>query len=428
MSRFEYKDGTEFEQLSNKEMDKYIDHFRNTHNMVDPSNTNMPLEKMYKYNTKAQKIEVYYTNFDPTTGKPTANAKNQQTNTQTESNQQTDYTEGESNIILPNSGIEDVEAEGMSQAENIHSNMIQLPPNFVNELAKAMILAKSIEEKGIEEPIRPVEPNRSDFNEDEDYENALETYDEEYSNWVAFKKDYMNNPIQKKDIAKLNENVLYQTGTLQELSQQQNEIIERGFNSLDQSSILTQQNEVIQRGFDNVSNYMNPYRNMDKRQMVEEYEKLGFKYLGSMDKETIDDLSKKLNFAKEIELQSKALVEYKLNNPPYIEKGFDRLNFDTFSKVNKENPRDGTPLSKTYKFIQKGIPEIKIQFNSQTGVYDAIQGKESFSTRHYKDMDRWALSGGYYSSELKELRKIRIGQEKPESIKYKNYFFGARRL
>lgn len=182
--------------------------------------------------------------------------------------------------------------------------------------------------------------------------------------------------------------------------------------------------ETITTQFNKVSDYLQPLRNKTKEEIINEYERIGSLYFSSLKEDTREDLMKRLDILKSMDAQAKALAEYKMSNPPYIEKDFTRAGFDMFYKVGDTTPNN-IPLYKKYKFIQK-IPDIVISFDPKTGLYKCNQGNEIYVARNYKIADKWATLGGFYNAELTELRKMKI---KMENLNDKFYpIFKARKL
>lgn len=270
------------------------------------------------------------------------------------------------------------ESSKVSQQQQEEENYVKIDPESLYQLAQ---LLKQKEEQDIEEEITFLEPQREDFLSQGDYERSYEL-------WLE-RKDYYEKLQQKRqkplvqgDIEDLQSGI---SGSLEETTQQ-----------------LTQQ-------INNVNDYLSPYRNKTKEDIINEYERIGILYYDNLDNATKKDLGDKLDFIKKIEIQSKALNEYKKNNPPYIEKDYIRSGFDMFYKIGETAPNN-TPLNKSYKFIQK-IPDINIKFNPKTGFYDCTQGKEKYIAKNYRLADKWATLGGFYTFELQQLRTIKIKQD-----------------
>ena len=175
----------------------------------------------------------------------------------------------------------------------------------------------------------------------------------------------------------------------------------------------------IARGVSNLRNtpntlnyYMNPYKNMDKEQIIQELNKTGLMYVDSQTKDTKEEVLNKLEIVKMLENQSKAMIEIKMNRQPYIENGFERIGFDTFEKIG-QLAKNGTPLEKVFKFIQ-GIEPIHIKFDTKSGNYIGTQGNEKYTARDFKTINKWSLLGGFKSKELKIVREARRKQEDRE--------------
>lgn len=247
----------------------------------------------------------------------------------------------------------------VQQGGQIQGGMIHLPPDFVQQLAEAIKLSK--------------QPNiQNDLDEEANFDEPEE---EDFNQEYAKSEDIQN-----------------VTGVIQQVSNQLND-------------------------------YVNPYRNKTQEEIIKEYEKIGMLYYDNLNESTKDELGERLNFIKKIEEQSKALAQYKMNNPPYIQKDFDRATFDMFTKDNVTSK--GIPLSKTYKFIQK-IPDINIKFDAKTGFYKCNQDNETYIAKNYKFANKWASLGGFHMDELRELRKMAIKQN---SLNDKFYpIFKARKL
>ena len=170
---------------------------------------------------------------------------------------------------------------------------------------------------------------------------------------------------------------------------------------------------------------MQPFRNKTKEEIIQEFSKIGNSYLQNLNDDTKEDLLRRLDFEKALQVQAKALADYKMNNPPYIEKDFNRIGFDTFYKIG-DTSYNGTPLSKEYKFIQKEIPKISIRFDPKTGFYKCKQDNDVYIAKNYSIADKWALKGGFYEYELTKLREMKI---KMENLNDKFYpIFKARKL
>jgi hypothetical protein len=262
-----------------------------------------------------------------------------------------------SNILLLES--ESNKQGGQTQG-GTQGGMIQLPPDFVQQLAEAIKLSQ--------------QPNiQNDVDEEADYDEP----DEE-----DFKEDFAT------------------SGDIQNVA------------------------GVVQQVSNQLSDYVNPYRNKTQEEIIKEYEKIGMLYYDNLNESTKDELGERLNFIKKIEEQSKALAQYKMNNPPYIQKDFERATFDMFTKEGDKTPK-GIPLSKTYKFIQK-IPDINIKFDVKSGFYKCNQDNETYIAKNYKLADKWASLGGFHMDELRELRKIAIKQNNLNDKFYP--IFKARKL
>jgi len=301
--------------------------------------------------------------------------------TQIKSNQKSDYYD---KIFEKNSSLlqkdlefklsEDEEEEEEEEESNLpktkqtiqtqggqtQGGMIQLPPDFVQQLAEAIKLSQ---QSNIQ----------NDIDEEADYDEPEE---EEFNQEYATSADIQN-----------------VAGAVQQVSNQLND-------------------------------YVNPYRNKTQEEIIKEYEKIGMLYYDNLNESTKDELGERLNFIKKIEEQSKALAQYKMNNPPYIQKDFERATFDMFTKEGDKTPK-GIPLSKTYKFIQK-IPDINIKFDVKSGFYKCNQHNETYIAKNYKLADKWASLGGFHMDELRELRKIAIKQNNLNDKFYP--IFKARKL
>ena len=263
-----------------------------------------------------------------------------------------------SNILLLES--ESNKQGGQTQGGQTQGGMIQLPPDFVQQLAEAIKLSQ--------------QPNiQNDVDEEAEYDEPEE---EDFNQEYATSADIQN-----------------VAGVVQQVSNQ-------------------------------LSDYVNPYRNKTQEEIIKEYEKIGMLYYDNLNESTKDELGEKLNFIKKIEEQSKALAQYKMNNPPYIQKDFERATFDMFTKEGDKTPK-GIPLSKTYKFIQK-IPDINIKFDVKSGFYKCNQDNETYIAKNYKLADKWASLGGFHMDELRELRKIAIKQNNLNDKFYP--IFKARKL
>lgn len=238
-----------------------------------------------------------------------------------------------------------------------------------------------------------------------------EDYEDEDSYYLALEQaGLITEPIEEVGLKDIKESMEKQTKGMELQSQ-----------SLDEQ--LTGLNEAIQTN--SVSYYMQPFRNKSKEEIVNEFKKIGNTYMQNMNDDTKEDLLRRLDFEKAIQAQAKALSDYKLNNPPYIERDFTRAGFDLFYKVG-DTSYNGTPLSKEYKFIQKEIPKISIRFDPKTGFYKCKQGEDVYIAKNFSVADKWSLKGGFYEYELSKLREMKI---KMESLNYKTApIFKARKL
>lgn len=160
-----------------------------------------------------------------------------------------------------------------------------------------------------------------------------------------------------------------------------------------------------------VGDIMNPYRNMPREQIVEEFKRLGVSNWAALGRDTQEVLSRKLNFVKALEEQAEALAAYQQIRPSYIDPTFVRSSFDTFVNTHKSSVR-GVPIHQTYKYIIPSIPHAVVKLNPKTGMYDLIQGPTTDHAKNWRDAERWALMGGDYADEMTELRKIRQKTER----------------
>lgn len=174
-----------------------------------------------------------------------------------------------------------------------------------------------------------------------------------------------------------------------------------------------------------VANIMNPYRDLTREQLVDEFTRLGYGNWAALGSDTQQELSRKLNMVKAIEEQAEAMIAYKQLNPRYIESGFERRAFDIFVK-NTALSANGKPLGQTFAYVPQQIPRATISFNQKTGMYDLSQNGVVDHVKNYKDAEKWALMGGDYAEELRELRKIRQLTERRE-IK-RPFVFQARKI
>jgi hypothetical protein len=156
-----------------------------------------------------------------------------------------------------------------------------------------------------------------------------------------------------------------------------------------------------------IGEYINPYHNKTREQVIQEYNRLGGLYLESLTPETKEDIVKKVDMLKAIKAQNEALVDYQLNKPYSIERGYNRLGFDTFIKTISENP-----MNQSFKFIQKSIPEITLKYNPNTSRFEVKQGSDIQLEKNYNKAKEFAIKGGFYQDELKELRNAKSAVEK----------------
>ena len=101
--------------------------------------------------------------------------------------------------------------------------------------------------------------------------------------------------------------------------------------------------------------------------------------------------------------QAKAIYDYKTNQEKLIPKNYRRSGFDMFVKDGEKNLR-GTPLSKEVKFIYDKIPPVYINFKN--GKYECHQDGKFITTKNFRDAERFANKGGFYSQELSLLRQV----------------------
>ena len=263
--------------------------------------------------------------------------------------------------------------------------VVELSTDTIIQLSQAIINAQKGQSysKYPSKPIEPVAPDQADYDNMLAYESAMEDYYNQYEKYQEQMRTFTTfNPEEFEK-----EQELAKSQDIQELG---NEIGRQ----------LGYQTNTI-------GEYINPYRNMSREQVIDEYNRIGGLYLESIIPETKEDIAKKVNLYKEIKAQSEALVDYQTNKPYSIEKGYSRLGFDTFIKTISENPMD-----QKFKFIQKSIPEVHLKFNPDKSRFEVKQGNEIQLEKNYKIAKQFALKGAFYQDELKELRNAKNAIEK----------------
>lgn len=189
--------------------------------------------------------------------------------------------------------------------------------------------------------------------------------------------------------------------------------------------LLEQGLQGVSQAVESVADIMNPYRGLTRQEILDEFRRIGFTNLSTLSADTLEVLTRKLNMAKAIDEQAEALEAYKTRTPAYIASDFSRSSFDTFVKTT-EVSRTNTPLEQTYKFIPREIPEAHIKFIPERGLYELRQAGKVQYVKSFRDAERWALMGGEYATEMKELRRIRAMTERREVEKH--IIFKARKV
>lgn len=180
----------------------------------------------------------------------------------------------------------------------------------------------------------------------------------------------------------------------------------------------------LYRQLDNVNAYLDPFRNKSRDDIADELNKIGMGYFNVLSTDTKQDLMEKLNFLKNIEVQSKLIADYKRNKPVYLEEGYERNGIDMLTKDGQKTPSN-IPLQKKYKFLN-GIPSITMNFNPNDGLFHCKQGSEVYLARSYASANKFCTLGGFYSRELAQLRKI---ADKQLKLKYQaEVIFKARKI
>jgi hypothetical protein len=196
----------------------------------------------------------------------------------------------------------------------------------------------------------------------------------------------------------ISEDIQKQTEVISEDIQKQTEVITNVGNEIGRQ---------IGYQTNTIGEYINPYHNKTREQVIQEYNRLGGLYLESLTPETKEDIVKKVDMLKAIKAQNEALVDYQLNKPYSIERGYNRLGFDTFIKTISENP-----MNQSFKFIQKSIPEITLKYDPNKSRFEVKQGSDIQLEKNYNKAKEFAIKGGFYQDELKELRNAKSAVEK----------------
>jgi hypothetical protein len=183
--------------------------------------------------------------------------------------------------------------------------------------------------------------------------------------------------------------------------------------------------EQTTQAVNSVANIMNPYRDLTREQLVEEFKRMGIRQYQAFDTNTQQELSRKLNFVKLLDEQADVMAAYRERTPGYVPRDMQRLSVDTYASFGQRTAR-GIPLDAKYMYLPKSIPAATIKFNQKTGMYEMSQDGITDFAKAWRDAERWALSGGSYSDEMKALRKIRDKTLRRDPDQ--NIIFQARKL
>lgn len=175
--------------------------------------------------------------------------------------------------------------------------------------------------------------------------------------------------------------------------------------------------QAVQQELNNVADIMNPYRGMTREQLVDEFARMGMQTYAGLTNATREELNRRLNFVKLIEEQAEVMTAYQQRAPNYIPQSAQRLSLDTFVQYGARTPR-GIPTDARFTFLPRSIPPAVVKLNRTTGVYELTQGGVTDYAKQWADANRWALSGGAYSDEMRELRKIRIDIERGKKQRF----------
>ena len=126
---------------------------------------------------------------------------------------------------------------------------------------------------------------------------------------------------------------------------------------------------------------------------------------------TAEELAKLGAVQSQIRDQSQNIYNYQNGIDYFSDKGYRRVGFDMLVK-DGEKTKTGVPLNKEIKFRYSNIEPITIKRNN--GMYEAHQGSQVFKAKNYRDVERFALRGGYQADELALLRKVEKSYYKKE--------------